>query len=45
MEDLEGWAGERPSPVPEEFGDDRERRVRHSAGVRQPLDPRAVRRW
>src|ERR1700684_993031 len=41
--DLEGRAGGRRRPVTEELGRDGKCRCRHGAGVREPLDSRAMR--
>jgi hypothetical protein len=44
MDDVERWAGERPTPVAEQLGRDRKRCSRDGPGVCQPLDRGAVRR-
>src|SRR5437660_11488490 len=42
LRQLAGLVGHRRRPVAEELGDKRERSVRDRAGVREPLDRRAV---
>src|SRR6202000_2776415 len=42
VDDLTRWACGWGNPITKQLGDDRERRGRHSAGVREPLDRGAV---